>query len=170
MKISLTLKELHEGVKECRFREDKLIDMEILARRREALGLANPLHHGNRTYSVVIPTRFEHRASGRQELYFFPVYQRCWTVCHIRSHNLRSVILELENGKQLEFNGGKEPIVTHYTTAGDGVGEQAVEKSEIKLAALLEQVPRSHVLDGVLSFLSQLTTVPKAGQHAEAQG
>lgn len=169
MKISLTLKELHEGVKECRFREDKLIDMEILARNREALGLANPVQDNGRTYSVVIPTYFEHRASGKQELHFFPIYQRCWTVCHILSSNLRSVILEIENGKQLEFDGSEQPFEVHYTTAGDGVGEQAVEKSEIKLSALLEQVPRSHVLDRVILFLSKLPPVQKVGQLAEAR-
>lgn len=157
MKISLTLKELGEGVKgECRFRKDRLIDIERSARNREALGLANPLRKEGQTYSVVIPTHFDHRqANGKQELYFYPVYQRCWTVCHIRSNNVKAVILEL-NGRQLEFDEVKDGEPCQFTTVGDGVGEEAVRNSEVKLAALLEQVPRSPVVDKVVRFLARI--------------
>lgn len=135
MKISLSLEELTNGIqikrRGQRFR-DNIAD--TLANKLPA-SIGAPILLNGRSFNMIYPHSFKDTSDKLTELKFTPVYSMAMIGCHVRSTNIRILVVQFDHG-QYEFSDDGEQS-SAFTMDGPGCDPVEVEKSHTALIRIL---------------------------------
>lgn len=136
MKLNLTTKELELNETTKRYSEKKRIEISEVLANKKPVKIRNIIHQG-RWVNLVYPTSLTPLPDKRATLTFKPVWSRAMIGCHIKSSDIRILVVKFDHG-QFEFSHkGENPSTA--TMEGPGCDPSVVAESETKLADILEK-------------------------------
>jgi hypothetical protein len=152
MTLSFTADELASGRKTWRVgdkRRGELKDAVLLC---EPIRL-KPMLLERRFIRLVIPNAFEPAPDGMWELTFLPLWCRAYVGCHIRSADIRVLVIETQTEK-LSFDSSGYSACS-FRTSGAGVGRDAEEEAEALLPRLFGMTPKPAILAQVQMWMRE---------------
>lgn len=129
---------------------------------KEAIATCEPIRIrptavNGRYYRLLIPKTIEPAPDKQYRLTFKPFWNRCYRGCHIRSDEIRLLVIELEDGSKLQFEPDKHtPSACSWTTSGAGVGRDAEEDAEALLCRLFGQANRAPILNRITDYMRSI--------------
>lgn len=153
MKLSLTPQEITEGKLIKRWGKKRLSEIRETLAKRQPIGIFGGAMMGNRVVSLVYPHQLEPGEQKRFILSFTPVWCMAMVGCHIRSSEIRILVVKFDHG-QFEFSDDGEKSST-ATMSGPGVDPSVVRDSETKLVQLLESYPNNHAVMRCRNHIAQ---------------
>lgn len=116
--------------------------------------LIAPVPQGSRFCSVIVPFDLAPTETSRQRLRFYPVWCRCFKVCHLRSTQIKMVVCEFPEGQIAFDHTGASPST--FTLSGNGVGAAVVNDAEIELGRVIDSAPNCPPVQSLIAYLKQL--------------
>jgi hypothetical protein len=152
MRISLSLPELEAGKTIQTGSTERVLELCLMADKREPLAVSPVTDHDRRVISVVLLTEGIRKGKSSCELHFRPAWNKTFTLYSSRD-KLLALIVELANGKFWVNEAGYKPCT--LTTNGNGTDPRDVHNSQFTLADMMNEPRRSYVLLQALELLKK---------------
>jgi len=156
MRLTITIDELQKGSSVQTGTQERIRDLEHCSRRGEPIAI-HPLRLHDKLIGAVLLSRegVHHGSHGRiMEIFFRPIWCKCFRLCSMKADQLLALILEVEDGKKYWIDD-HSTSECRFTTNGPGTDPRVILEAETFFGDLLVNDPFNHIVRSAISFVQK---------------
>jgi hypothetical protein len=154
MRLTLTLPELEQGWSIQGGPSERVLDLKMLAHRRDPVAVVPVSDHDHRIISVVrlIDDAIE-STSNSLRIKFKPVWCKTFTLCAAKKDSILALICEFDEGQYWINRDGWRPC--NLTLNGPGTDPKTVHNSQFVMGELLANWPRPDIVFNAIQLIQE---------------